>query len=194
MTSSEPELSKTNKVLLSLVNFLAQTPCREKVSFRIMQVCRLVQYFSRYTGACYIEQNDTQPHLRNSLLGKIKKTDSLATSMTMARKILRFGPSINCIKTVIMNTLELIQGKNKEPTPVFILKTLSALFVAMFFICDHYLWLFTVHPLINSDGSHQECQPEGTCCLLQLSRLVSGLLHQSHQEHPHLPPTRTLWP
>lgn len=64
--------------------------------------------------------------------------------MAMSRKILRFGPSIATSKTFILNTIELIKGQNKESTPIFVLKTLSALWIAMFFVCDHYLWLFRV--------------------------------------------------
>lgn len=65
--------------------------------------------------------------------------------MAIARKILRFGPSIAQVKTFILNTIDLIKQQNKESTPIFILKTLSALWIAMFFVCDHYLWLFRVN-------------------------------------------------
>jgi len=64
--------------------------------------------------------------------------------MSLARKILRFGPSINCVRTFIVNTIQIIEGKNLESTPVFALKTLSALWIALFFVSDHYLWLFKV--------------------------------------------------
>ena len=62
----------------------------------------------------------------------------------MTRKVLRFGPSINTVKTVITNLQILASGKCKEPLHIFILKTMSAFFLGMFFICDHYLWLFQV--------------------------------------------------
>ena len=78
------------------------------------------------------------------MIGKIKKADSLSNSMGLARKVLRFGPSINCVKTFILNTIQLINGLNQEPTPIFVLKTLSALWISMYFVCDHYLWLFKV--------------------------------------------------
>lgn len=78
------------------------------------------------------------------MLVKIKKADTMWVSMALARKILRFGPSIACVRTVILNTMELIKGVNKEATPIFILRTLSALWIALYFICDHYLWLFRV--------------------------------------------------
>jgi hypothetical protein len=33
------------------------------------------------------------------------------TAAAMARKILRFGPSINCIKTIIINLKAIAEGK-----------------------------------------------------------------------------------
>ena len=66
------------------------------------------------------------------------------TAMSMTRKVLRFGPSINMIKLVINNLKAIATGDYKEPLNIFILRTLSSLFLAMFFICDHYLWLFSV--------------------------------------------------
>ena len=79
------------------------------------------------------------------MTGKIKKADALSGSMSLARKILRFGPSIVQVRTVIFNIIELVQGTNKEATHIFILRTFSALWISMFFVCDHYLWLFKVH-------------------------------------------------
>lgn len=79
------------------------------------------------------------------MIGKIKKADALSGSMSLARKVLRFGPSINQVKTVILNTLTLLQGAHKESTPIFVLRTLSALWISFFFVCDHYLWLFKVN-------------------------------------------------
>jgi hypothetical protein len=113
-----------------------------------MQLCRLVQYFAKYLASVNQLRIDAQPHLYNELSGGIRKADTLWASMALARKILRFGPSINCVKTFILNTLQLIKGQNKESTPIFILKTLSALWIAIFFVCDHYLWLYRVpiHP------------------------------------------------
>lgn len=69
------------------------------------QLCRLVQYFSKYLGSVYSELNEKEPHLRNELVSKIKKTDTMWGSMAMARKVLRFGPSISCVRTFILNTL-----------------------------------------------------------------------------------------
>lgn len=64
--------------------------------------------------------------------------------MSLARKILRFGPSIAQVRTVILNVMELVKGTNKESTPLFVVKTLSALWISFFFVCDHYLWLYKV--------------------------------------------------
>ena len=64
--------------------------------------------------------------------------------MSLARKILRFGPSIAQVRTVIFNVMELVKGTNKESTPLFVVKTLSALWISFFFVCDHYLWLYKV--------------------------------------------------
>ena len=75
---------------------------------------------------------------------RIKKSDALGGSMAMARKVFRFGPSIVTTRTFILNVIELIKQQNKESTPIFILKTLSALWIALFFVCDHYIWLFRV--------------------------------------------------
>lgn len=33
------------------------------------------------------------------------------TAAAMARKVLRFGPSINCIKTIIINLKAIAEGK-----------------------------------------------------------------------------------
>jgi len=57
----------------------------------------------------------------------------------MARKVLRFGPSINCLKTIIINLKMIAEGRINEPLELLILKTLSAFFVGIFFFCDHYL-------------------------------------------------------
>jgi hypothetical protein len=59
------------------------------------------------------EINELQPHRRNDLTSKIKKADTIWGAMGLARKVLRFGPSINCVKTFVLNTIELINGKNK---------------------------------------------------------------------------------
>ena len=125
-----------------------QLPCTNsrprKSNSSSTQLCRFFQYFSKYLGSVYQEINETQPHRRNEMLAKIKKTDTVWASMGLARKVLRFGPSINCLKTFILNIIQLSKGQNKEPTPIFVLKTLSALWIATFFICDHYLWCFRV--------------------------------------------------
>jgi hypothetical protein len=104
----------------------------------------LVQYFSKYLASVYQIRLDSSPYLYNDLSAKIKKADTMWASMAIARKVLRFGPSINTTKTFILNTLQIIQRQNKESTPIFILKTLSAFWIALFFLCDHYLWLFRV--------------------------------------------------
>lgn len=68
-------------------------------------------------------------------------------AMAMTRKVLRFGPSINAVKIVISNLQIIASGKCKEPLHIFILKTMSTFFLAMFFICDHYMWLYKVNYL-----------------------------------------------
>jgi hypothetical protein len=67
----------------------------------------------------------------------------------MTRKVLRFGPSINMIKTIITNINLIVKGGYKEDLHMLVLKTLSSLFLALFFICDHYIWLFRVIFLNN---------------------------------------------
>ena len=67
----------------------------------------------------------------------------------MSRKILRFGPSISTVKTIIMNIKAISEDKVKEPLQIHILKTLSAFFVGLFFICDHYAWLFKMGLVSN---------------------------------------------
>jgi hypothetical protein len=64
-----------------------------------------VQYFAKYLASIYQIRMDAQPHLYNQLSGKIRKADTLWASMAIARKVLRFGPSIACAKTFILNTL-----------------------------------------------------------------------------------------
>lgn len=64
--------------------------------------------------------------------------------MAMSRKILRFGPSITAVKTVITNISFLAKGRANDPLHIVIFKTLSAFFLAVFFLCDHYIWLFRV--------------------------------------------------
>jgi hypothetical protein len=72
-------------------------------------------------------------------------------AMAMTRKVLRFGPSINCVKTVITNLNMIALGKVKEPLLILALKTLSQFFLGMFFICDHYMWLYKVQALFIKD-------------------------------------------
>ena len=81
-------------------------------------------------------------HDRDRIKAKQTKVNSLMGAVGMGRKILRFGPSIATIKTILINIKNIADGKINEPLPIVILKTLSAFFIAMFFICDHYLWLF----------------------------------------------------
>lgn len=82
--------------------------------------------------------------MRESIESKKMKSESLMGAMGMTRKVLRFGPSINCIKTVIGNLKTIASGKAKEPLIILILKTLSQFFLGVFFICDHYMWLYKV--------------------------------------------------
>lgn len=72
--------------------------------------------------------------------------------MAMTRKILRFGPSISSLRTVIVNVKELINGENKDSPHIHVLKTLSALLIAGFFILDHYIWLFRVNSYLTIKG------------------------------------------
>ena len=65
-------------------------------------------------------------------------------AMSMTRKVLRFGPSINTVRTIINNVNDLLEYKNLEPEHIVLLKTLSAFFLGMFFLCDHYSWLYKV--------------------------------------------------
>lgn len=97
----------------------------------------------------YSEQYEVMISSRATLSGKKAKAESLMTAAAMARKILRFGPSINCIKTIIVNLQLIASGKYTEPLEILILKTLSAFFVGMFFVCDHYLWLFKMGLVSN---------------------------------------------
>jgi hypothetical protein len=50
---------------------------------------------------------------RDNLTAKKSKAESLMGAAAMARKILRFGPSINCIKTIIVNLQAIISGTYK---------------------------------------------------------------------------------
>jgi hypothetical protein len=52
---------------------------------------------------------------RDVLSSKKSKAESLMGAAAMARKILRFGPSINCIKTIILNLKAIADGKVNEP-------------------------------------------------------------------------------
>ena len=67
----------------------------------------------------------------------------------MTRKVLRFGPSINMLKTIISNINLIIKGNHTENLHMLVLRTLSAFFLALFFVCDHYIWLFRV--IINNN-------------------------------------------
>lgn len=51
---------------------------------------------------------------RTELSAKKTKAESLMNAAAMGRKILRFGPSLNCIKTVILNLNLIASGKYKE--------------------------------------------------------------------------------
>lgn len=99
-------MTSFNKVLASLITLLAQTPAREKL-------CRFFQYFGKYLASVYQLRLDANPHMHNQLSLSIKKADTVWASMALARKILRFGPSINTTKTFILNTIEIIKGQNK---------------------------------------------------------------------------------
>ena len=50
---------------------------------------------------------------RDVLSAKKGKAESLMNAAAMARKILRFGPSINCIKTIIVNLQAIASGSYK---------------------------------------------------------------------------------
>lgn len=83
-------------------------------------------------------------HQRDVLGQKKIKSESLMGAMSMTRKVLRFGPSINTIKTVINNLQLIASGEYDEPLIILILRTMSAFFLGMFFIFDHYVWLCKV--------------------------------------------------
>ena len=69
-------------------------------------------------------------------------------AMAMTRKVLRFGPSITILKTIITNIDSLVKGSYTEQTHILVLKTLSAVWLDMFFLCDHYIWLFRVRVFV----------------------------------------------
>jgi len=48
---------------------------------------------------------------RDVISGKKGKAEALMGAAAMARKILRFGPSINCVKTIILNLKAIAEGK-----------------------------------------------------------------------------------
>lgn len=79
---------------------------------------------------------------RDTLKNKQVKAAGMMDAAGMGRKILRFGPSIIILQTIINNLKTLAAGKSKEPSIILMLRTLSQFFVGMFFICDHYIWLF----------------------------------------------------
>ncbi len=62
----------------------------------------------------------------------------------MTRKVLRFGPSITLVKTIINNLIALTKKNYTEPTHMLVLKTLSAFFLSWFIVLDHYTWLVKV--------------------------------------------------
>ena len=62
----------------------------------------------------------------------------------MTRKVLRFGPSIVTVRLVITNIRDLIQAKTTEPEHIVLLRTISAFFLGMFLVFDHYSWLSKV--------------------------------------------------
>jgi hypothetical protein len=62
----------------------------------------------------------------------------------MTRKVLRFGPSITLVRTIIANVKALLTGAHTEPTHMLVLKTLSAFFLSWFIVLDHYVWLVKV--------------------------------------------------
>lgn len=101
--------------LKSLIKYLAITGGREKVWSFLSQLCRLVQYFCRYLVTKYSEQYETMVSERGTLSSKKGKAESLMTAAALTRKVLRFGPSINCIKTIITNLKIIAEGKSSEP-------------------------------------------------------------------------------
>ncbi len=77
-------------------------------------------------------------------MDKRSKSESLMTAAGMARKVLRFGPSITLIRTIYNNLISLMNGTYTEATHMLILKTLSAFFLSWFIVLDHYVWLYKV--------------------------------------------------
>ena len=102
--------------------------------------------------------------------------------MGMGRKILRFGPSIAFLRTFIVNLQTLAKGQQKEPTHIFVLRTLSALWLAGYFWLDHYLWLFRVSSIITLDGHRQKLVPKDQMRILQRFELASGHHHRPNQK------------
>ena len=50
---------------------------------------------------------------RNAIAERKQKVQSLMGATGMARKLLRFGPSINCVLTIIKYLKEIAGGKTK---------------------------------------------------------------------------------
>jgi len=62
----------------------------------------------------YAENYEKFVHQRNEIIDKKSKSESIMVAAGMTRKILRFGPSITLIKTILSNTKSIIEGTHSE--------------------------------------------------------------------------------
>lgn len=85
---------------------------------------------------------------KTELMQKAGKMDSLASSMAMTRKVLRFGRPIG-ISMNIYNIIKNLLEKKALNVPKEVLSALSSLCLMLFFLYDHYLYFERVQPFIN---------------------------------------------
>lgn len=109
---SQRQFQEQSEIIDSVFSFNRR---KGKSTPHLIQLCRLVQYFCRFLATKYAEQYELIIAHRSTILEKKNKVESLMGAAAMARKILRFGPSINCIKTIILNLQAIASGKYSEP-------------------------------------------------------------------------------
>lgn len=82
--------------------------------------------------------------VKEELEGRIKKYESLGTSMAMTRKVLRFGRPIGIIIGVI-KTIQDIMNYRVLNVPKALASVVSQIALCLFFLFDHYLYFERVN-------------------------------------------------
>lgn len=92
-------------------------------------MCRFIQYFIKFLVPIL--------RTRGTAVDNIDKLERVQSNMSLTRKVLRFGKPLPLIKAII----DRFKQHEKSPVRNILLRTLSDIFLSLYFLTDHPLYL-----------------------------------------------------